>query len=53
MPDIRLHIPEADYELMKRAAVDRLITVRQLILDAAEARARAVLAERKHIKVVK
>lgn len=53
MPDIRLHIPEADYELMKRAAVYQMITVKALILNAAEAQARAVLAERKHIKVVK
>ena len=53
MPEIRLHIPESDYEMMKRAAVDQMITVKALILDAAEARARAVLTERKHIREVK
>lgn len=53
MPTIRVHVPEADLELIKRAAVYRLTTVQALMVSAAEDRARQILAERKHIKAVK
>lgn len=49
MPTIRLHIPEADLDLFKRAAGDKLPAVRGFILDAAESEARRVLAHRKHM----
>lgn len=51
MPTIRLHIPEADLELFKRAAGDKPAELRGFILDAAEERARAVLAHRKRVNI--
>lgn len=47
MPTIRLHVPEADLELFKRVAVLQLTTVRAFILDAADERAREIIADRK------
>ena len=52
MPTIRLHVPEADLELIKRAAGDKPAEVRGFILEAAEDQARKVLAHRRHIKAV-
>lgn len=43
MPTIRLHVPEADLELLKRAAVIRGEPVQKLIVEAAESRARDVI----------
>lgn len=53
MPTIRVSIPADLMDALKKAAVERLVTVNDLIVEAATERAQRVLAERKHIKVVR
>lgn len=50
---IRLRLPAADLDLLRRAAAAERTSVTALILDGAEAEARRVLARREHIVLVK
>jgi uncharacterized protein (DUF1778 family) len=45
MPRIRIHVPEDQLKLLKEAAVRRLTTIENLMVEAAVERAQAVLRE--------
>lgn len=46
MPTLRLHVPDADLDLIRRAAEFSNVSVKRLIVEAAEQAALAIVARK-------